>query len=127
MNSPRRVTAPLPLRTERLTKSQYLREARDTCLSYSVPLGIMGPYKARSLTWNTNTYYYVFGQGVAGTPRLIEVFRVNRKGQLYPVPAFQYPEPFKDLFPDDYSLLHSDDPWSGAFPPAKRSEVFEGD
>ncbi|WP_147310545.1 hypothetical protein [Cupriavidus taiwanensis] len=91
-----------------------------------MPTGIMGPYKARSLTWNTNIYYYVFGQGLAGTPRLVEVFRVDKKGELYPVPAFQYPEPFEDLFPTDYSILYSDDPWNGAFPPARRSEVSEG-
>ncbi|CAQ68907.1 conserved hypothetical protein [Cupriavidus taiwanensis LMG 19424] len=127
MNSPRRVPAPHPLRTERLTKSQYLREARNACLSLSVPPGIIGPYKARSLNWNANTYYYVFGQELAGPPRLIEVFRVNGNGELYPVPAFQYPEPFKELFPTDYAILYSDDPWDGAFPPAKRSEVFEGD
>lgn len=87
----------------------------------------MGPYKARSLTWNSRTYYYVFGQGLAGTARLVEVFRVNGKGELCPVPAFQYPVPFKELFPTDYAILYSPDPWGGAFPPAKSSEVFEGD
>lgn len=87
----------------------------------------MGPYKARSLIWNTRTYYYVVGQGLTGTPRLVEVFWVNRKGELSPVPAFQYPEPFKALFPTDYSFVYSDDPWNGAFPPARKSEVSESD
>ena len=127
MNTRRRLPDPHPLRTKRLTKLQYLREAREACLSYSVPLGIIGPYKARSLTWNSSTYYYVIGQGLAGNARLVEAFRVNRHGELVPVPAFQYPEPFKELFPTDYSILYSADPWNGAFPPAKRSEVFEGD
>ncbi|NSX15962.1 hypothetical protein HTY52_17910 [Cupriavidus taiwanensis] len=125
MNAPRLILDARPLRIKRLTRSQYLREARDACLSYSVPPGIMGPYKAQALTWDTNTYYYVFGQELAGTPRLVEVFLVNKKGELYPVPAFQYPEPFKDLFPTDYAFLHSDDPWGGAFPPAKKSKVVE--
>lgn len=120
MNAPRRISDPSPLRTKGITKSQYLREARNACLSYSVPHGIMGPYKSRSLAWRSNTYYYVFGHWLTGAPRLVEVFLVSGKGELNPVPAFQYPEPFKDLFPIDYSILYSDDPWNGAFPPARR-------
>ncbi len=99
-----------------LTEAEYLRQVLAACEHYSIIPGVTGPYRAASLTWDGARYYYAYGKDASDTPRLVEVFRVGEMGELEALLAFQYPKPFKDLFPRDYAVLYNDDPWAGAFP-----------
>ena len=99
----------------RLTEAEYLRQAQAACEHYGIIPGVTGPYQAASLTWDGTRYYYAYGKDASDVPRLVEVFRVGDLGELEALWAFQYPKPFKDLFPLDYAVLYSDDPWADAF------------
>jgi hypothetical protein len=98
----------------RLTEAEYLRQAQAACEHYSIIPGVTGPYQSASLTCGGMRYYYAYGRDESDAPRLVEVFRVGGMGELEALWAFQYPKPFKDLFPRDYAVLYSDDPWEHA-------------
>ncbi|TPQ37085.1 hypothetical protein [Cupriavidus pinatubonensis] len=93
-----------------LSECNYAQRALDMFMAYSLIPGIVGPYRASLLFWNGTRYYYVRGWDTSGHGRLLEVFQVNVFGDLEPMLSFQYPPPFRELFPQDYALLFSDEP-----------------
>ncbi|WP_011295746.1 hypothetical protein [Cupriavidus necator] len=95
-----------------LSEAEYVNQALEQFKAFSLIPGIVGPYIAESLVWQDVRYYYVHARDYIGQRRLIEVFVVTDQRKLEAVLAFQYPLPFRELFPDDFSLLHSDDPWA---------------
>lgn len=99
-----------------LSQTEYVQKALEQFRAFSPIPGVVGPYLADSLVWKHIRYYYVYARDTGGARRLIEVFVVNQQRQLEPVLAFQYPTPFRTLFPNDYALLHSDDPWGDTAP-----------
>ncbi|WP_416047021.1 hypothetical protein [Cupriavidus basilensis] len=96
----------------------YVAEATAVAKeNYAPLLKIEGPLESGTFTWREERYIYVSGLASTGERRLVEVFHLDA-GALTPVLAYGYPPPVRDLFPMDYAILHSDDPWNGEFPPA---------
>lgn len=85
--------------------------ALSLCASYSRLPDVSPPFEARTLVWNGECYVYVSGWDKLRRRRLLEVFKNGSETVLEVVLAFLYPPPFRQLFPIDYELLYSDDPW----------------
>jgi hypothetical protein len=111
MNAPRKSQIPSSTATNPLSGADYIRQAVEICERYSIIPGVSGPYQAESLEWNGCRHYYAHGMDSSGMRRLVEVFVVGPQALLEPLPAFQYPKPFREIFPEDYAVLYSDDPW----------------
>ncbi|CAG9185540.1 hypothetical protein LMG23992_05570 [Cupriavidus laharis] len=88
--------------------------ALELCTSYSRIPEVSPPFEAGTLHWHGQDYFYVSGWGEKQQRRLLEVFRKTKDVMLEPLPAFQYPLPFRDLFPQDFRLLYRDAPWEDA-------------
>lgn len=85
--------------------------ALSLCAGYSRLADVSPPFEVSTLVWNGQRYAYVFGWDQLRRRRLLEVFKEGREAALEAVLAFLYPPPFRQLFPIDYGLLYSDDPW----------------
>ncbi|WP_258234665.1 hypothetical protein [Cupriavidus pinatubonensis] len=105
----RRLRLTTSLMGPELSESEYVKQALAQSSLFSLIPGIAGPYVADALVWERIRYYYVHALDYSGARRLVEVFVVNEQRLLEPVLAFQYPPPFRTLFPEDYALLHRDD------------------
>ncbi|QYY34155.1 MULTISPECIES: hypothetical protein [Cupriavidus] len=98
----------------------YLEQVIDVRLTHHARwLGVRPPFDGSEFIWKGEHYYHLSGTDRRGRRVLIEVFRIGDDGKLEAVLAFQYPPPIRDLYPAEYQLLYSDDPWEGAFPPAQ--------
>lgn len=100
-----------PLATGDSTPRELELLALSRCAGYSLLPDVSPPFEAKTLYWNGHQYVYVFGWDKLRRRRLLEVFINSRESALEPVLAFQYPPPFRQLFPIDYGLLYSGDPW----------------
>lgn len=92
--------------------------AFSLCARYSRVPDVNPPSEAKTLHWDHDHFVYVFGWDKCQR-RLLEVFRKTRDTSLESVLAFQYPPPLRKLFPQDYDLLYSDDPWGNAQSPPR--------
>lgn len=81
------------------------------CASYSRLQDVNPPYVAKAFVWHGVQYIYVAGWDTDKRRRLLEVFQKTKDTLIEPILAFQYPLPIRDLFPEDYNVLYSDDPW----------------
>jgi len=88
--------------------------------------GIVPPYVASSLISNGRRYYYVAGSDNEHRARLVEVFVVKPTGELEPIPTFLYPEPIRELFATDLSVLFAEDPWGGEVASLTTAQIADG-
>src|SRR5215471_13926204 len=84
---------------------EYEQAAVRICQRYSPIPDITEPYVGQSLVWQGARYYYVSGVDRQRKPHLIEVFCIDKGGELEPVLAIHYPPPIRELFPSDCGVL----------------------
>jgi hypothetical protein len=88
--------------------------------------GVAPPYIASSLISNGRRYYYVAGSDNERRSRLVEVFAIKPTGELEPIPTFLYPEPIRELFATDLSVLFAADPWGGEVASLTTAQIADG-
>jgi hypothetical protein len=88
--------------------------------------GIAPPYVASSLISNGRRYYYVAGSDNESRSRLVEVFVATTACELEALPTFLYPEPIRELFATDLSVLFAPDPWGGEVTSLTTAQIADG-